>query len=97
MRIFRLTNATVQDLRNIAKYTEEQWGREQRNFYLKQLDSRFQKIAKNPLAGKPCDYITQGYRKLPEGSHVIYYANISDEHVDIIRILHKQMDVDTQF
>jgi toxin ParE1/3/4 len=97
MRTFNLTKAAVQDLKDIALYTEKLWGRDQRNHYLKQLDNRFHKIAKNPSIGKPCDYIKQGYFKLSEGSHIIYYTNITNERVEIIRVLHRRMDVDAQF
>jgi toxin ParE1/3/4 len=34
MPTYRLTNKALEDLRSIARYTEENWGREQRNRYL---------------------------------------------------------------
>ena len=96
MRTFILSNKAKQDLKDIAQFTEERWGKVQRNHYLKQLDERFHKIAKKPSIGKPCDYIKQGYFKVPEGSHIIYYTNITDEQVFIVRVLHKRMDVEAR-
>lgn len=94
MRTFKLSNAAKQDLKDIALYTEKRWDKTQRNRYLKQLDERFHQIARNPAIGKPCDDIKQGYFKIPEGSHIIYYTNITDEYVFIVRVLHKRMDID---
>ncbi len=91
---FRLSNAAKDDLKRIAIYTDERWGKEQRNSYLRQLDHRFHKIAENPSIGKPCDHIRPGYRKAAEGSHVIFYKIHQSDDVDIIRILHRNSDVE---
>lgn len=45
--------------------------------------------------GTPCDHIRQGYRKFREAEHVIFYR-ISNDTLDVIRILHKNMDVESQ-
>jgi len=47
--------------------------------------------------GKPCDEIRPGYRKFPQGSHLIFYRNGSDGVIEIIRILHGSMDHETAF
>ena len=93
---FALTRKAKEDLRAIAVFTEQAWGREQRNGYLKQLDDAFHLLADNPHAGRACDHIATGYRKLPHGSHVIFYKPGTAYRVEIIRILHKSMDVDVQ-
>src|SRR3990167_7419228 len=91
---FRLSNAAIDDLKRIAIYTDERWGKEQRNSYLRQLDNRFHKIAENPNIGKPCDYIKPGYKKAVEGSHIIFYKVTQSGSADIIRILHRNADVE---
>jgi toxin ParE1/3/4 len=45
---FALTNKAKADLREIAIYTQERWGQQQRNFYLKQFDAAFHFLAKHP-------------------------------------------------
>lgn len=57
----------------------------------------FRSLAKNPLMGRTCDEIREGYRKFPHGSHVIYYKLHKDDDLLIVRILHTTMDVDTNF
>lgn len=94
MKPFALTQKAKADLREIAIYTEKRWGREQRNLYLQQLDEAFRLLAENPQAGKNCDDIKAGYRKFPQGSHVIFYRDGTDGVVEIVRILHESMDVD---
>lgn len=97
MRSFALTSKAKADLWAIAIFTEERWGKEQRNLYIKQFDEAFHLLAKAPLAGKSCNHIRNGYSKFPQGSHVIFYKVINEEQIEIVRILHKNMDVDSKF
>ena len=97
MSSFTLTRRAKTDLKSIARFTEKRWGRSQRNIYLKQFDDAFQVLADNPSIGKACDFIKSGYRKFPQGSHVIFYKPGAHNNVDIIRILHKNMDVNSKF
>jgi len=92
MNSFKLTAKAKADLIRIAKYTEKHWGREQRNFYLKQFDNAFYSIAENPNAGTECDYIKLDYFKFLQGSHIIFYKKTVNNQIEIIRILHKRMD-----
>lgn len=94
--IFELTRKAKEDLKIIAMYTEKRWGRDQRFLYIKQFDDVFHFLADKPLVGKKCDYIKTGYRKFPQGSHIIFYQEISKEKIMIIRILHKNMDVESK-
>lgn len=94
MTRFALTRQAASDLRAIAIHTQERWGREQCRRYVQQLDEAFHRLAENPQLGKPCDEIRSGYRKLPLGSHVLFYRVATDGVVEIVRILHKRMDVD---
>ena len=96
MKSFVLTHKAKADLYAIAVYTEQQWGTEQRNLYLKQFDEAFHMLAEAPLAGRDCDYIKPGYRKFPQGSHIIFYRAGTKSMIEIVRILHKSMDVETQ-
>ena len=97
MGSFKLTNKAKIDLIKIAKYTEAQWGTEQRNLYLKQFDDAFHLIADKPLVGKECDFIKIHYRKFPQGNHIIFYKDNNTKNIEIIRILHKNVDVLSKF
>jgi toxin ParE1/3/4 len=91
---FSLSEKAKSDLKNIARFTQKRWGREQRNHYLKTLDNCFHQLSNNPAIGMICSEIRPGYLKFPTGSHVIYYRNKDNARIEIVRVLHESMDVD---
>ena len=93
MGSFSLTNAAKADLRNIARFTELKWGREQRKHYLKGMDDTFRRLADSTALGVSCEYIAADLRKHLFQSHVIYYDITSATRIMIVRVLHKNMDV----
>jgi toxin ParE1/3/4 len=92
---FRLSCKALSDLVEIGRYTERKWSVNQRNVCLKQIDDCFAELSDNPNLGVTCDYIKKGYRKFPQGSHIIFYRLNSDNILEIIRVLHKSMDVES--
>ena len=94
---FKLTNKAKNDLIKIAKYTEARWGKKQRNLYLKQFDDSFHLLADTPNVGRECDFVKVGYRKFPQGSHLIFYKDGDNCKIEIICILQKSMDVLSKF
>ena len=97
MKGFELSNEAKKDLRTIARFTEKRWGRDQRLLYIKQFDNTFHLLAKSSSLGKQCFYIKEGYRKFPQGSHIIFYRETSNHEILIVRILHKSMDIESKF
>lgn len=93
MKPFQLTKKAKDDLQDIAIFTQRRWGRDQRNIYLKQFDESFWLLAENPDIGRSCDEIRQGYHKFPQGSHITFYKVLGSQEIQIVRILHKSMDV----
>jgi toxin ParE1/3/4 len=94
MPAFHLTRKARCGLRSIARYTQEKWGREQRNKYLSKLDESFYTLAQEPQRGRACDDIRPGYRKYHVGRHLIFYRQRVN-HIEIIRILQDRMDVES--
>jgi len=92
---FRVTPRAQDDLKNIGRYTERQWGKTQRNAYLKALEKRFGWLAENPQLGKQRTDVAESYYSFPQGEHVVFYL-IGDKG-DIIGIPHKEMDIITYF
>lgn len=93
---FILTNKAKADLLEIARYTREHWGQEQRDLYLRMLDGCFKQLAANPAQGGDCGEIRPGYRKLSAGSHIIFYRKHAGQTIEIVRILLGRMDYDSQ-
>lgn len=96
MAQFQLSKEAKNDLRAIALFTENRWGKNQRNLYIQQLDHAFSMLAQNPNLGVSCDFIREGYRKFPQGSHLIFYKQSADATVLVVRILHKSMDCEVR-
>ena len=96
MPAFRITPRAREDLINIGRYTERQWGRHQRNTYLNALEKRLGWLAENPQLGKHRTDVAEGYYSFPQGQHVIFYM-IGEMSIDIIGIPHKEMDIVAYF
>jgi len=96
MAKYRVTPKARDDLNNIGRYTEQNWGKNQRNTYLKNFENRFIWLSKNPQLGKHRSDIAKGYYSFPEGQHVIFYL-IDKQYINIIGVPHKDMDVISYF
>jgi toxin ParE1/3/4 len=96
MSAFRLTAKAKADLRDIGRYTQRTWGRDQRNRYFSRLDEAFHLLAREPDRGRSCDDIRQGYRKYHVGRHMIFYRQSGADGIEIIRILHERMDIEAR-
>lgn len=79
-------------MRNIARYMLQNWGRKQRDVYLRAIDKRFSWLAENPSLGRPRPDIKEGYYSYPQGSHVIFYL-VRKGGIDIIGVPHQRMNV----
>lgn len=93
---FRITPRAAQDLRSIARYTLQTWGRKQRETYLRAIDRRFSWLAENPMLGRHRPDVREGYYSYPQGSHVIFYL-VREGGIDIIGVPHQRMDVMNYF
>jgi toxin ParE1/3/4 len=93
MSRFVLSPRARADLNGIWDYTARKWGADQAERYLRRIAEAVDLIAETPTIGRNCDHIREGYRKYPVGSHVLFYRE-SDDSVDVVRILHQQMDFD---
>ena len=94
MRRFRLSSAADADLRKIAEHTLQRWGEAQRDAYINELFDAFGRLADTPQIATTADGIREGYRKFPQGSHVIFFRSSDTHTLEIIRVLHKRMDAD---
>ena len=92
---FELTNKAKSDLKEIAIYTQNTWGKRQRNSYLTLLDQSFYALAEDHLKGCDCSEIRSGYRKYRAGKHIIFYREINLSLIEIVRILHERMDIES--
>jgi toxin ParE1/3/4 len=90
MASFRLTKRAEADLFDIADYTRQTWGEAQCARYLDQLEDSCQRLADNPMLGRPCEHIRPGLRRREQGKHVVFYRRDGNT-ILILRILHERM------
>lgn len=78
------------DLRSIAIYTRDRWGKVQAVRYLNELEPCCRTLAENSGMGRACDEIRPALRRFEHARHVIFYRQQSNGIV-VSRILHAQM------
>jgi len=93
MARYKLTNEAVKDLEEIWIYTYQNWSIEQADRYYNLIIDEIEFLSSNPLSGRSMDYIKEGYRASKVKSHLVFYKIITNESIEIIRILHQRMDV----
>ena len=96
MAKLRFTKRAVADLTNIWEYTYAAWSERQADKYYHLLIQACREVAKSPQKGKPYDQIDTGIMGYLAYRHIIFYRKISAQEIEIIRILHGQMDIKNQ-
>ena len=93
---YKISKQAEIDLENIWLYTFEEWSLEQADYYLDLIIDEIEYISENPKTGKDYNDVRKGYFRSRVKSHFIFYRiNIKEEIVEIIRILHQQMDTES--
>ena len=93
MAKYIFTNKAVYDLIQIWNYTLNKWSEDQSDRYYHILLENCKIIAINPEIGKNYSGVAENLFGFKAGRHLIFYRRINDNEVEIIRILHEQMDI----
>ena len=91
---YRISKAARSDLDRIWEYTYHKWSKEQADRYYSLLMSEIEFITSNLTSGKPMDHVKKNYFASFVKSHMILFKR-NKEIVEIIRILHQKMDVES--
>lgn len=93
MASFTLTNKAVADLSAIWEYTVETWSEKQADKYYFMLIAACQELANGKVFGKKYPEISPDILGLNIGRHILFYRKSTGSNIEIIRILHVQMDL----
>src|SRR5271157_449284 len=93
MAKYKLTNKAVDDLTQIWNYTIGRWSENQADKYYRMLLDNFNDVANNPDVGKNYSEVIKNLLGFRAGRHIIFYRKIEEDEIEIIRILHEQMDL----
>lgn len=88
-----LRQKAIDDLNNIWDYTFEKWSESQADKYYETLKYACLEIGRNPDIGTEYLNITNHLMGLKSGKHIIFYHQISQNEIEVIRILHQRMDL----
>lgn len=94
---YKISKEARNDLEKIWLYTFENWSLQQADHYFDLIMDEIEYLAENPNSGKVYSEIRKGYFRSRVKSHFIFYRiNIKQEEIEIIRILHQQMDIESR-
>jgi toxin ParE1/3/4 len=88
-----LRQKAIDDLNEIWDYTFEKWSAKQADKYYKTIKLICNGIGQNPEAGREYDGISTNLLGLKSEKHIIFYKVISDDRIEVVRILHERMDL----
>jgi toxin ParE1/3/4 len=87
-----LTEAALEDLRSIRRYTLETWGAEQEELYLDKLWLRIEAIRSDPFRYRLCEDLFPGCRIAYQGRHILLFR-ATEGSLEIACVLHSAMDL----
>ncbi len=94
---YKISQKASQDIENIWLYTFEIWSVEQADRYFNLILDEIEYLAENPKSGEDYSNVRKGYFRSRIKSHFIFYKiNRKNEEIEIIRILHQRMDIETR-
>jgi toxin ParE1/3/4 len=95
--IYKISREASNDLEKIWLYTIETWSAEQADRYLNLLFDEIEYLCLKPKSGNDFGYVRKGYFRSRVKSHFIFYTiNEEKNEIEIIRILHQQMDIENR-
>ena len=95
---YKVSEKALEDIETIWFYTMEQWSVNQADRYCNLIFEEIEHLTKYPLSGKDYGHIRKNYRRSKIKSHFIFYRyNQNDSFIEIIRILHQNMDIEERF
>ena len=91
-----LRQEAIDDLNDIWDYTFEKWSEKQADKYYATIKIACNGIGENPDVGKEYFGISKNLLGLKSGKHIIFYQSLSENEIEVIRILHERMDLKKQ-
>jgi toxin ParE1/3/4 len=90
MPTYRLSPLAEDDLYKIISTTINSWGNEQAKEYAQNIDAALIKLAQYPDFGRERNEVYNGAKSFPVEKHIVFYQ-VSDNGIDVARILHQRM------
>lgn len=88
-----LRQKAINDLNDIWDYTFKKWSEKQADKYYATIKLTCNGIGENPDAGKEYGGISKDLLGLKAEKHIIFFKSISEDRIEVVRILHERMDL----
>ena len=86
-----LTPKAESDLVEIWVYTCDEWGLDQADTYLDQLEEGMKQLIHHPSLGADYAHVLPGYRRLQVEHHAVF-CKVLEAELLVVRVLHEGMD-----
>ena len=91
-----LTKRAIKDLTKIWNYTFDTWSENQADKYYDELLKSCQMLAENPEKGRNYSQLIPNLKGAKINRHIVFYREVSENIIEIERVLHEQMDLKTR-
>lgn len=93
---YRFSSKAKFYINSIWLYTYENWSFEKAEKYYDELIAEIEHISKHPEDGRVFGRGRKKFMYRSAASHLIFYRVNSDMELEVMRILHKQMDLENR-
>jgi len=93
---YEISEKASEDIENIWLFTYENWSQEQADRYYNLIMDEIEFVSENFESGMSRNYLRKGYRSTKVKSHIIFYKKSLKNIVEIIRVFHQKMDVESR-
>ena len=93
---YDFTKRALEDLRDIARYTRETWGRKQARLYREEIELGIRKLTLSPGMGRVRADVAPSVRSFPIARNVAFYVE-GEGGITVLRLLYPSMDVARAF
>jgi toxin ParE1/3/4 len=93
---YRISEKAISDLEKIWLFTLSKWSREQADRYHQLIMDEIKFMVENYKLCRNVDHIRVGYRVSKVKSHLVFCRKTDDNTIEIIRILHQNMDIENR-
>lgn len=88
-----LRQEAIDDLNDIWFYTFQEWSEIQADKYYANIKLACKSIGENPEIGREYNEIKENLFGLKSQKHIIFYQFVSNDEIEVIRILHGRVDL----
>lgn len=91
-----ISQRALDDINQIWYYTYKNWSLTQADRYYKLLFDEIKFAAQNFSIIRSAENIRSGYRMSQVKSHILFYKQIDNNTIELVRVLHQSMNIENK-